>query len=84
MMKMIPTVQMNSRSGTEYRVHSPQCGSFLMALSRGEAVVYCGVCRKNKKAIIRGGRVTVFELAEAVENCGEKPVASGRNAGKKR
>lgn len=55
-----------------------------MALSRGEAVVYCGVCRKNKKAIIRGGRVTVFELAEAVENCGEKPVASGRNAGKKR
>lgn len=84
MMKMIATVQMNSRNGKEYRVHCPQCGSFLMVLSRGEAVVYCGVCRKNKKAIIRGVRVTVFELADAEENCREKPVVSGGNAGKKR
>lgn len=84
MMKMIPAVQMKSRNGKEYRVHCPQCGSFLMVFFRGEAIIHCDVCGKNKKAIIRGGRVTVFELADAEENCREKPVVSGRNAGKKR
>ena len=82
MMKMKPALQTKSKSGREYLVHCPQCGSFLMVLSRGEAVIYCSVCKRNKKAIIRGGRVTVFEMQDSEETDKEKPKASGRNAGK--
>ena len=38
-----------------------------MILSKGEAVIHCEECDRDKKAIIRGGRVTVFELRDTAE-----------------
>lgn len=46
-------------------VHCPQCGSLLMIMYGGEAIVHCGTCGTDKKAIVKGGRVTVFELDNA-------------------
>lgn len=61
MVKMKPAIQKGSKG---YLVHCPQCGQFLMVLSKGEAVIHCPQCGTNKKAIIRGGRITIFELSE--------------------
>ena len=45
-----------------YFVHCPQCGQFLMVLSKGEAIIHCPKCGTDKKAVIRGGRITIYEL----------------------
>ena len=67
MMKMKSVMQKGSKG---YRVHFPQCGQFLMVLSKGEAVIHCPQCGTDKKAVIRGGRITIYELAEipGIEN----------------
>ena len=41
-----------------------------MVLSKGEAVIHCPQCGTDKKAVIRGGRITIYELAEipGIEN----------------
>ena len=64
MMKMRPILQ---KSNKGFLVHCPQCGNLLMILSKGEAVIHCEECDRDKKAIIRGGRVTVFELRDTAE-----------------
>ena len=73
MMKMKPAMQKESKG---YLVHCPpQCGQFLMVLSKGEAVIHCPQCGTDKKAVIRGGRITIYELtgrseAVALQSCG--------------
>ena len=56
MMKMKSVMQKGSKG---YRVHCPQCGQFLMVLSKGEAVIHCPQCG-----------ITIYELAEipGIEN----------------
>lgn len=51
-------------------VHCPQCGSLLMIMYGGEAIVHCSVCGTNKKAIVKSGRVTVYELDNAKDASG--------------
>ena len=75
MMKMKPAMQKESKG---YLVHCPQCGQFLMVLSKGEAVIHCPQCGTNKKAIIRGGRITIFELSELPGAEDSKKGLSGR------
>ncbi|MGN1383591.1 MAG: hypothetical protein ACI4W2_12335 [Eubacterium sp.] len=75
MVKMKPAIQKGSKG---YLVHCPQCGQFLMVLSKGEAVIHCPQCGTNKKAIIRGGRITIFELSEIPGTEDSKRGLSGR------
>jgi ribosomal protein S27E len=75
MVKMKPAIQKGSKG---YLVHCPQCGQFLMVLSKGEAVIHCPQCGTNKKAIIRGGRITIFELSELPGAEDSKKGLSGR------
>lgn len=75
MVKMKPAIQKGSKG---YLVHCPQCGQFLMVLSKGEAVIHCPQCGTNKKAIIRGGRITIFELSELPGVEDSKKGLSGR------
>ena len=46
MMKMKPAKQKGSKG---YLVHCPQCGQFLMFLSKGEAVIHCPQCGCQKE-----------------------------------
>ena len=78
MVKMKPAIQKGSKG---YLVHCPQCGQFLMVLSKGEAVIHCPQCGTNKKAIIRGGRITIFELSEIPDTEDSK---RGRLSGRQR
>lgn len=78
MVKMKPAIQKSSKG---YLVHCPQCGQFLMVLSKGEAVIHCPQCGTNKKAIIRGGRITIFELSEIPDTEDSK---RGRLSGRQR
>lgn len=75
MVKMKPAIQKGSKG---YLVHCPQCGQFLMVLSKGEAVIHCPQCGTDKKAIIRGGRITIFELSEIPGTEDSKRGLSGR------
>ena len=75
MVKMKPAIQKGSKG---YLVHCPQCGQFLMVLSKGEAVIHCTQCGTDKKAIIRGGRITIFELSEIPGTEDSKRGLSGR------
>jgi ribosomal protein S27E len=75
MVKMKPAIQKSSKG---YLVHCPQCGQFLMVLSKGEAVIHCPQCGTDKKAIIRGGRITIFELSELPGAEDSKKSLSGR------
>ena len=75
MVKMKPAIQKGSKG---YLVHCPQCGQFLMVLSKGEAVIHCPQCGTDKKAIIRGGRITIFELSELPGAEDSKKGLSGR------
>ena len=72
MMKMKPAMKKGNKG---YFVHCPQCGQFLMVLSKEEAVIHCPQCGTDKKAVIRGGRITIYELAGrpeavALQSCG--------------
>lgn len=53
-----------------YLVHCPQCGSLLITMYVGEAIVHCGICGTDKKVIVKNGRVTVFELDSARDASG--------------
>ena len=75
MVKMKPAIQKSSKG---YLEHCPQCGQFLMVLSKGEAVIHCPQCGTDKKAIIRGGRITIFELSELPGAEDSKKSLSGR------
>lgn len=45
----------------------PQCGGFLAVLhDGGDVIVQCSKCGTYKKVVVRKGRVTTYELDEAL------------------